>query len=404
MFAGTHMHSERIQSGLVVANLTGYLACLSSLNYALLYALYDFSALKLLVIGNVISAILTAMVPFMHRYGRTIGALMLSTVLMVSLYYFISILGRESGIQLNYIAAGAIVLGVLGHGHLVLGIIISIISTSLHILVWILFPHPQDGLMLSSSFLDTLYIFSAISIVFIIFMVIYYAFTLVKKARDETNNLLLNILPKSIATRLIAAPDEIITDTYEAASVIFADMTGFTKLTGLLGPEKTTHLMNDLFSTFDNLAAKYSVEKIKTIGDCYMAVSGVPEKNDAHAANMVNMAIEFLDITKSVIKRHDVKFGLRIGIASGPLTAGIIGKNKFAYDIWGETVNLAARLEAASAPGQILVNGRVREILSDSHKTGSPQRLSLKGIGEVTAWKILIGNDDENGKAKINEA
>ncbi len=389
--AGTHGYDETDRQRLVIVNIVGYLAALSSLNYAATYAAYDFTNLAPLVYGNMLSAALTAACPLLHRFGRLAAMFFLIMVIYLSIFYFASYLGRESGIQLNYIGAAAVVLVVCGQRYLHFAGITVLMAVAFHLAAWFKYPAPRSDIVVDEYFLANLYTFSAISIMLIIFVVVFYAFHLVRKAQAQTDALLHNIMPGEIADRLKAAPDQTIADSYENASVIFADLTGFTPITTSIGPAKTVALLDDLFSKFDALANQYNVEKIKTIGDAYMAVAGVPTTDPDHAKNITQMAKGFLQAAKTVSSAHNVSFNLRIGIASGPVMAGIIGKSKFSYDVWGETVNLAARLEPQGKPGSILVDDTLHESLKNTFAFKPSVTLDLKGLGKMTAWELETG-------------
>ncbi len=390
--AGTAGYSETDRQRLVVVNIVGFLAALSSLNYAATYAAYDYQTLWPLVLGNLASAVLTASAPLMHRFGPLAAMLFLISVIYSSVFFFVSYLGHEAGIQLNYIGASAVMLVVCGRRFLRYAGLTVLLAGILHLVVWFKYPEPRPGLKLEDWFVANLYAFSVISIMMIIFVVVFYAFHLVRKAQDQTDTLLLNIMPGEIAARLKAAPDQTIADQYEDASVIFADLTGFTPITTRLGPEKTVALLDDLFSRFDALSEQHNVEKIKTIGDAYMAVAGIPTPDAQHGKNIAKMAIGFLAAAKTVSKTHGVNFNLRIGIASGPVMAGIIGKSKFSYDVWGATVNLAARLEPQGQPGSILVDESLHGILKETFSFKRAIALDLKGLGRVTAWELDTQN------------
>ncbi len=386
--AGTSGFDEADKQRLVVINIVGYLAAFSSLNYAATYAAYDYTNLWPMVFANIASAVLTASAPLMHRFGRLAAMFFLIAIIYSTIFYFVSYLGRDSGIQLNYIGAAAVVLVVCGQQYLRYVGIAVLLAAALHLTVWFKYPTPRADIVVEDWFLANLYTFSVISIMVIIFVVVFYAFHLVRKAQNLTDALLLNIMPAKIAARLKTSPGKTIADQYQNASVIFADLTGFTQITTALGPDKTVALLDDLFSRFDVLASQHNVEKIKTIGDAYMAVAGIPTADPDHGKNITKMAIAFLQAAKSVSDNHGVNFSLRIGIASGPVMAGIIGQSKFSYDVWGQTVNLAARLEPQGQPGSILVDDHLYDQIKDSFAFKGALKLGLKGLGRVTAWQL----------------
>jgi adenylate cyclase len=214
-------------------------------------------------------------------------------------------------------------------------------------------------------------------------VIVWYALALAREAERRTDSLLYNILPVSIADRLRETPDEAMAERFEEATVLFADLTSFTTLAARLGPGRIVALLDDLFSAFDELAARHGVEKIKTIGDAYMAVAGVPAPRPDHAAAVADMALAMLGAAAAVGKRHGEALELHVGIASGPVMAGIIGRTRFSYDVWGDTVNLAARLEAWGGAGTIIASRSVAERLAASHEFEPLGSAELKGIGKV---------------------
>jgi adenylate cyclase len=387
--AGTHRYPPRERRGLVVANLTGYLATLSSLSYAFTYAAEDYAALWTLVWGNVLSAALTATTPLFHRLGRSAAALWLAAVIFTTMFYFISVLGHDSGIQLNYIGAAALALMILGTERLKLALALAAAAVVMHLAAWFLYPEEEAAVIVEPAFLSRLYFISATNIMAIVFLLVWYALHLARTAEARTDALLFNILPVTIAERLREAPNEVIAERFEEATVLFADLTGFTGLAARLGPQKIVALLDDLFSAFDALAARHGVEKIKTIGDAYMAAAGVPAPRPGHAAAVADMALGMLGAADEVGKRHGETLRLHVGIASGPVMAGIIGRTRFSYDVWGDTVNLAARLEAWGKPGTIVVNAAVRDALARSHAFEPLGTAELKGIGVMDIFRLV---------------
>ncbi len=384
--AGTTGYPTSEKSYLIATNVTGYLATLSSLSYAVTYTLQDYSSLRMLVFGNLISAVLTASVPLVHRFGRIVGGLLLTVTIFSTIFYFTAVLGRESGIQLNYLGAAAIAFLVLGIERIWL--VASIISGAaiLHLTAWFLFPSEQTQLQIPQSFLSRIYVFSALSIMTIISLVVYYVFQLLKREQERSNSLLLNIMPDIIAERLKVDPDSTIAEQHEDASVLFADLTGFTPLAGELGPQRIVALLDEIFSAFDAEVARIGVEKIKTIGDAYMVVSGAPTDRPDHAGALAELALAMLAATNRISLHSGHELRIRVGIATGPVMAGVIGRTKFAYDVWGETVNRAARLEAYGQPGVILMDDATAAILSAQFNCQPHSKIDLKGIGPTETW------------------
>lgn len=206
-----------------------------------------------------------------------------------------------------------------------------------------------------------------------------------EKARAE--DLLLNILPKSIADRLQQSPATI-ADGHPAASVLFSDLVGFTGLSQELKPEDLVRLLNRIFSTFDDLTEKHGLEKIKTIGDAYMVASGLPLAREDHASAAAEMAVDMLKTVRNLAEELVRPIQIRIGINSGPVVAGVIGKKKFIYDLWGDAVNVAARMESHGVPGEIHVSGSTYDLLKDRYEFEPRGTIEVKGKGPMETFLL----------------
>ncbi|MCB0737667.1 MAG: hypothetical protein KDC92_09155, partial [Bacteroidetes bacterium] len=209
---------------------------------------------------------------------------------------------------------------------------------------------------------------------------------IIRHERQKSDDLLLNILPNSIADRLKEG-NEMIADHFDEVSVFFADLVGFTQLSKAMRPSELVNLLNKIFSEFDKTADKYGIEKIKTIGDAYMCVSGLPIADKDHASKMAHFALEILD----VLKRFEPELGehkcaVRIGVHCGPVVAGVIGKRKFAYDLWGDTVNLASRLESHGVPMRVQCSENFAQALGAEFKLETRGEVALKGAGTHTTY------------------
>lgn len=180
--------------------------------------------------------------------------------------------------------------------------------------------------------------------------------------RAKSERLLLNVLPKAIAERLKSGQRTIV-DSFIDSTVLFADIVGFTRIASRQSPQRTVQLLNEIFSGFDRIAEQFELEKIKTIGDAYMMVSGVPIIRNDHAEACALAAIEMLEAVRVFNRRHQLDWSIRIGMNSGPIVAGIIGTKKFSYDLWGNTVNIASRMESHGQPGKIQVSEITKKLL-----------------------------------------
>jgi guanylate cyclase len=216
--------------------------------------------------------------------------------------------------------------------------------------------------------------------------------------QDRSETLLLNILPRSIADKLKADPGTI-ADQFAAASILFADVVDFTPLSERLRPAEVVDLLDDLFTHFDLLAERYDVEKIKTIGDAYMVAAGVPVARADHARVMALMGLDMLDAMRSPDAVGHLGLQLRIGINSGPVVAGVIGRKRFLYDLWGDAVNMASRMESQGTPGHIQVTEATYELLREEFVLEPRGTVPIKGKGDVETW-YLVGRRPAQGFAE----
>jgi adenylate cyclase len=212
---------------------------------------------------------------------------------------------------------------------------------------------------------------------------------LVEVERAKSDRLLRNILPASIAERL-RDRHQVIAESFQEVSVLFADIVGFTDLSSRVTPQDLVVMLNEMFSRFDALAERHGLEKIKTIGDAYMVVAGVPEPRDDHADALAAMALDMIDAVEAHNAEHGTSLSMRIGVNTGPVVAGVIGTKKFTYDLWGDTVNLASRMESNGVPGRVQVAEATWRLLRDRYAFEERGVIKVKGKGEVRAW-LLVG-------------
>jgi adenylate cyclase len=201
----------------------------------------------------------------------------------------------------------------------------------------------------------------------------------------RSENLLLNLLPAPVAERLKRSTG-VIADGFEGVTVLFADIVGFTPMSAALSPSEVVTLLNRVFTAFDQLVDTYGLEKIKTIGDAYMVAAGVPVPLDDHAAAIADLALEMRTELAKVRQAIDAPLDIRIGIDSGPVVAGVIGKRKFIYDLWGDTVNTASRMESHGLAGEIQVTERTCSLLRQSHQLRDRGVIEVKGKGPMRTF------------------
>lgn len=206
--------------------------------------------------------------------------------------------------------------------------------------------------------------------------------------RAKSERLLLNVLPASVASRLKES-DQVIADGFDSATVLFADIVGFTPLAQILPPAEAVVLLDRIFAAWDELADRHGVEKIKTIGDAYMVASGIPTPREDHAEAIADLALEMGAEANDSAGEAGVPLEVRIGIDTGPVVAGVIGRAKFSYDLWGDTVNTASRMESHGVPGEIQVTERTYERLRGRYELRRRGSIEVKGKGSMTTYLLL---------------
>lgn len=256
-------------------------------------------------------------------------------------------------------------------------------------------PHLSPEGDIPASIVITFYVLNVLGVATTVFLLLRYfigererTLDALRLEQDRSERLLLNVLPAPVAQRLKQEPG-VIADGFASVTVLFADIVGFTTFAGARSPEQVVAVLNELFSGFDALADRFGVEKIKTIGDAYMAVGGLPIPEEDHAASVADMALAMREVVDVFNADTGGELAVRIGIATGPVTAGVIGNRKFSYDVWGDTVNMASRMESHGIAGSIQVTGAVREALRERYNFEERGRIDVKGKGLTTTYLLL---------------
>lgn len=237
--------------------------------------------------------------------------------------------------------------------------------------------------------------FSLITVALIVYLVLVYfvrqrnrALEMLTVEQEKSERLLLNVLPEEIAETLKSS-EATIAERYESASVLFADLVDFTPMSAEMGPEDMVDLLNELFSEFDSLVEKLDLEKIRTIGDSYMVVSGAPRRRHNHALAAAELALDMREYIEKRPEHTGRGIDFRIGINSGPIIAGVIGKRKFQYDVWGDVVNTASRMESSGLPGKIQIAKGAYDLMKDDFDCESRGKIEVKGKGELETWFLI---------------
>lgn len=392
---GTEHYPEKVARGLRILNATS----LGGVVFALGFALYDAAAgLWTLVTINVLYALFLVAIPLWHRAGPLAAPLAYVAGSYTTIFVICSMLGTDCGMQVQYLAIAAGAVLVVGTERLILLAVIGSAAVSLVIALEILVPG-DTGLLTKRQMLEN-FVSCIVGTALILFAIVFYAVRETARAEaaaerefKRSESLLVNILPEAVASRLKSST-QIIADRYDDASVLFADMAGFTAKASQTSPMQVVQLLDNVFTAFDQLIDEHRLEKIKTTGDGYMVVSGVPVERADHAHALARFALEMLAVAASLRDQHGDAVPIRIGIASGPLVAGVVGRRKFFYDVWGDVVNLASRMESTGVAGRIQVSKEVFELLKEDFVLEPRGAAEVKGKGVIFTW-FLLGRRDE---------
>jgi class 3 adenylate cyclase len=309
---------------------------------------------------------------------------LLASLLLLTAYYFFDYPGISAAIPLSVSLATAMA---EGHQRWVIGIVVWFVTTPV---VFRLFVDPTSPLLVVGDVLSDAVLFGAVLVLGDAIRsrrALDTEHRLLMAERERSELLLRNILPDPIAERL-KETSERIAEAHPEVTVLFADIAGFTKLSEGMDAAEIVEILDDLFRRFDALARDRGLEKIKTIGDAYMVAAGVPVARPDHAEAAADMALAMLDEVDRAHAPDGPKLGIRIGIDSGPVVAGVIGQERFAYDLWGDTVNTASRMESSGITGSIQVTARTHRRLETSFRFERRGVISVKGKGEMETYLL----------------
>jgi adenylate cyclase len=350
----------------------------------------------LLSIGliNLATAAIFVGVPLLHRFGEIIAALAFVFFAFLSLTIVGWQVGTDSGIQFYYLVSASLAVLVLGVEHVVLASTVVAIGAGLTIASQFLVPGDtgiQPRWLVNASFVIT-----TVTACVMVFATVWYAMREVSRAEAamefeylRSEALLANILPASIAARLKDPGRGVIADRYDDASILFADIAGFTERASQIPPAELVRFLDRLYTTFDRLVDKHGLEKIKTTGDSYMVVSGVPQPRADHIEALANLALDMAKAVRDLRDPNGRPVPLRMGVAAGPVVAGVVGARRFFYDVWGDAVNVASRMETTDPEGRIQVPQDVYERLRDGFILEERGDVDVKGKGVMHTWYLV---------------
>jgi adenylate cyclase len=393
---GTERYPEKVARRLRAVNIAAWAGATIPAYFAVLRLLDPAPGMFRRGVVNALFAITTASIPLLHRFSPLAAPLALAAIAYVLLFRTAYQVGTGGGAYLHYLTATALVVLLIGTEHALLTAALAAVAAALIIVLHIIVPYNTGLLSASSLFYGNLLPNIVLSTT-ILFSIIFYSFRQLARAEaaaerehQRSESLLRNILPPRVAERLKGRADTLVADAHPEASILFADMAGFTARASDTTPEELVRFLNSVFTKLDGLVERHGLEKIKTTGDAYMVVSGVPEARPDHAEALADLALEMRDASVGLVDPKGRDVPVRIGMASGPVVAGVVGTRKFFYDVWGDTVNTASRMESSGEPGRIQVSPETHERLAHGFVLEERGVIDVKGKGRMRTY-FLIG-------------
>jgi adenylate cyclase len=389
---GTERYPEKVARRLRAVNVAAWLAVIVPFCFLFVRSL---EGRWLLAVENAFSAAAFASVPLLHRFGQAVAPTVLSILVYIHIFRVVALNGTGDGAWLTYLTATALAFLLLGIENILFAAALAATAAMLMIVVHIIFPH-NSGLAPDDALFYGHFVVNVVMNVTVLFTVMFYAVRQLNRAEDaaerehqRSERLLVNILPEKVAARLKERPDEVIADSFSEASILFADMEGFTARATDLPPAELVSFLNLVFTRLDGIVDRHGLEKIKTTGDAYMVVSGLPEPRADHAEALADLAINMRDALAGLVDPKGRPVAMRIGLASGPVVAGVVGTRKFYYDVWGDAVNTASRMESTGEVGKIQVSAETRALLGVRFEFEDRGLIEVRGKGGMHTWFLL---------------
>ncbi|ORV37206.1 adenylate/guanylate cyclase domain-containing protein [Mycobacterium conspicuum] len=379
-----------------VLTIVAWLAVMVSMSFLLMQILTDTWSWQISSI-NLASAAIFAFVPRLHRFGDLVAPLTFVSAAYVSIFASTWDVGTGNGGEFFFLVSTCLVVLLLGTEHIVLAAGLAAVAVGAIMALEFLVPR-NTGLQPDWT-LSAFFVVTTVSSCLMIVVTVWFALRDTARAEavmeaqyDRSEALLANMLPASIADRLKEHdPGErsLIADKYDEASVLFADIVGFTERASGTAPADLVRFLDKLYGAFDALVDKHGLEKIKVSGDSYMVVSGVPRPRPDHVVALADFAIEMAAVARGLKDPHGLPVPLRVGMACGPVVAGVVGSRRFFYDVWGDAVNVASRMESTDSVGRIQVPEDVYQRLKDDFVLQERGRIEVKGKGIMRTWYLI---------------
>ncbi|MGH3530809.1 MAG: adenylate/guanylate cyclase domain-containing protein [Mycobacterium sp.] len=392
---------DRGAGQLRLLNINAAMAVIVSGSYAIVGQLAGAGLSRAQVI-NALMAMIFAIVPLLHRFGELVAPLTFICAAYVSIFTICWTVGTGSGLEFFFLVVACVVVLQLGIERIVLAATLAAIAAGLMITLEFLVPRDTG---VQPAWANSIgFVMATISACLMVVVTLWYALREIGRAEaameveyDRSEALLANIMPASIAARLKDPERNFIADKYDDASVLFADIAGFTERASDTNPAELVRFLDRLYTDFDTLVDKHRLEKIKVSGDSYMVVSGVPWPRRDHVEALADLALDMADAVAELTDPQGRAVPLRIGLASGPVVAGVVGSRRFFYDVWGDAVNVASRMESTDPEGRIQVPEAVYERLKGDFVLQQRGDVDVKGKGVMRTWYLIGRRPDDGG-------
>jgi adenylate cyclase len=343
---------------------------------------------------NLGTAAVFAIIPLLYRFGELVPPLAYITAAYLALTFLCWHFGTGTGVQFYFLIAGAAAVMVVGIERIGLAIAAAVIGVSLVIALQFTVPHDTGAEV--AWFITAGFVVNTIAAGVLAVAIVWYGLRQIASAEAameqeyaRSEALLANILPASVAERLKDGSRSVIADKYDDASILFADIAGYTERASDTAPEELVAFLDGFYTQLDALVSRHGLEKIKTSGDAYMVVSGVPQPRPDHLEALADLALDIADSVAGLTDSRGRAVPLRIGLASGPLVAGVVGSQRFFYDVWGDAVNVASRMESTAVIGRIQVPQAVYERLGNRFAFEERGDVDVKGKGAMHTWYLV---------------
>lgn len=379
-----------------LTNVANYSAMANAGSHLVSNALHDLEGMMLIHGYNALMVLLELFIPRLHRRGANTGAIALLTLITLGNFFVAVMLGRDSSLQVYFtlMPAGIMLLVGVENWRVWLPFVVAAATA----LLATLYLFPPEGFVVRGDMVirQALANHAMINAMLVNGVLIFYALTLLRRAQADlqtalgrSDSLLSILMPQPIAARLKQEPERPIADRLDDVTILFADLVGFSEAAHDQPPEAVVAWLDALVRAWDEACEAEGIEKIKTIGDSYMAASGIGERRGDAAVRMGRFALAMIDR----LERHRPLGGrrllLRVGIHRGSATAGVIGRSRMGYDLWGDAVNTASRMESTGSPGRIHVSDAFRNAASDAFTFEERGLIEVKGIGPMRTWYLL---------------